>query len=149
MDASLATAGISSSLLSSTLGAYHQSNGEVRFFVLTLVLVLALIGVITPVLGWDQAKTITVLMIPSVMWWARIFNAILAGRITKRFVFLVNPSVSGAWQITNPDILERKDSAWDFYGYVVREGFWCLVLWLLMAGGIIYPRMAQAFGWPH
>jgi len=120
-----------------------------RYIVISLVLIIALLAIIAPVLGFNQAKTLTALMIPSLLWWARIFNAIASGRITKRFVFLVNPSVSGSWRITNPEILQREAGAWDFYGYVIREGFWCMVLWLLMASGIIYPRMAQALGLPH
>ena len=85
-------------------------------------------------------------MLPPVIWWARLLLAMATGRMTKRFVFLSNPGISTVLSITNPDILEREKGAWTFYSYLIREGLMCVVIWLMMGGTIIAPRMAQALG---
>ena len=116
---------------------------------ITLALALGLFALIAPVLGIAEAKILTSLMVLPIMWWTRIFLAIGTGRITRRFVFANNANIATVLSVTNPDLLERKDGAWDFYGYVTREVFMCTVVWLVMGGGMIYPRMAQALGLPH
>ncbi|GAB5558584.1 MAG: hypothetical protein SynsKO_02310 [Synoicihabitans sp.] len=83
------------------------------------------------------------------MWWARLGLAIGTGKITRRFVFIDNANLSTVLSLTKPDVVERKSGAWNFYAYVAREAFMCAVLWLVMGGGMIYPRMAEALGLPH
>jgi hypothetical protein len=57
--------------------------------------------------------------------------------------------MSTVLSLTNPDLLERKSGAWSFYANVAREGFLCVVVWLVMGGGMIYPRMAEAWKPSH
>ncbi len=83
------------------------------------------------------------------MWWTRLLLAIGTGRITKRFVFLNTANISTVVSLTKPEILERKSGTWTFYAYLLREGFMCVVVWLVMGGGMIYPRMAEALGFPY
>lgn len=119
-----------------------------RFIGITILLSLALFALIAPVLGGGEARTLTLLMVLPIMWWARLVLAIGTGRITQRFVFLNTANISTVLSLTNPDLLERKNGAWDFYGYIAREVFMCSVVWLVMGGGMIYPRMAEALGLP-
>jgi hypothetical protein len=120
-----------------------------RFLGITTLLSLGLFALIAPVLGVAEATKLTVLMVLPVMWWARLILAVGTGRITQRFVFVNNANLSTVLSLTNPDMRERKSGAWAFYAYVAREIFMCAVVWLVMGGGMIYPRMAQALGLPH
>ena len=124
-------------------------NGVVRLFRflgITLLLSFGLFALIAPVLGLTEAWTLTGLMVLPMMWWTRLLLAVGAGRITKRFMFLNTANISTVLSLTNREVLERAKGAWVFYAYVIREGFMCSVVWLMMGGAMIYPRMAQELG---
>lgn len=93
-----------------------------------------------------EATKLTGLMVLPLMWWTRLLLAIGTGRITKRFVFLNTANISTVLSLANPEMLERKSGAWNFYGYVIREAFMCGVLWLVMGGNMILPRILEKLG---
>lgn len=117
-----------------------------RFFGITMLLAAILFGLISPVLGMEEGGILTFLMLLPLMWWTRLLLAIGTGRITKRFVFLNTANISTVLSLTNPEILERESGAWNFYGYTIREAFMCGVVWLVMGGNMILPRILEELG---
>lgn len=92
-----------------------------RWFIgIALVLSLGLFASIAAMLGIAATQKLTLLMVLPFMWWTRIFLAIGTGRITRRFVFVNAANISTVLSLANPDQLERKNGAWDFYGYAAR-----------------------------
>ena len=86
------------------------------------------------------------LILLPLMWWTRLLLAIGTGRISKRFVFLNTTNISTVLSLINPEMLERNSSAWAFYGYIIREAFMCVVVWLVMGGNMILPRILEELG---
>lgn len=119
------------------------------FFASTVLQLGVLWALMLPVLGPDDAAARALVMLPPVLWTARLVVAVRRGRITRRLVKWMGRSYDATLlRISNPEIYTRRDEPWNYRGYLLFESLLCLLCWALFGGPVVLMPLLDALGVP-
>lgn len=108
------------------------------FLLVASLILLWLFVVLWLYLSREEALKITGIMVVPSLWATRLLLAYRRGTITRRLNFR---SRSLSVSIARPPVLNRRVSFWRFHGYFLKETFFCGILWLLILGNTVLPRL--------
>lgn len=117
------------------------------FLAITALLEGGLYAVMVPFLGPEDAMARAMVMLPPVLWTARLGVALKRGRITRRLVRWGGPAINQTFlRLTDPEVYVRREQPWNFHGYLLFEGFCCLVVWGLFGGSVVLTPILDVVG---